>query len=91
MHRENLPRKGEEIELEITTSAFGGKAVGRNEGLVYFVKDAVPGDRIKALVLRRKKNFVEARMSQLIEASKDRVEPRCQHFWVCGGCHWQNL
>ena len=91
MHREKLPRKGEEIELEITTSAFGGKAVGRNEGLVYFVKDAVPGDRIKALVLRRKKNFVEARMSQLIEASKDRVEPRCQHFGVCGGCHWQNL
>ena len=54
MHRENLPKKGEEIELDITTSGFGGKAVGRNEGLVFFVKDAVMSYLLVAENLHRK-------------------------------------
>ena len=91
MVAEGLPRRGQEIELAITTSGFGGKAIGRRDGVVFFVTGAVPGDRVRAVVLHRRKNFVEAAMSQLLEASGDRTEPRCQHFGTCGGCHWQNL
>ncbi len=87
----SLPRKGEEVELAMTTSGFGGRAVGRRDGLVFFVNGAVPGDRVRAVVVRRRRNFVEAELSQLLEASSDRTEPRCRHFGTCGGCRWQNL
>ena len=91
MEAEALPRKGQEIELTVTTSGFHGKSIARKDGLVFFVSGAVPGDRVRAVVLKRKKNFVEAALTELLEPSQDRIEPRCQHFGICGGCRWQNL
>ena len=91
MGAEALPRGGQEIELTITTSGFQGKSIARKNGLVFFVSGAVPGDRVRAVVLRRKRNFVEATLTELLEPSEDRVEPRCRHFGICGGCRWQNL
>ncbi len=86
-----LPRKGQEIELRVTTSGFQGRSVARKDGLVFFVGGAVPGDRVRAVVLKRKRNFVEAVLTELLEASPDRIQPRCRHFGTCGGCRWQNL
>ncbi len=91
MAAETFPRKGQEIELTVTTSGFQGKSIARKDGLVFFVGGAVPGDRVRAVVLKRKRNFVEAALTELLEPSADRIEPRCQHFGTCGGCRWQNL
>ena len=91
METEALPRKGQEIELAITTSGFHGKSIARKDGLVFFVSGAVPGDRVRAVVLKRKRNFVEAALTELLEPSEHRIEPRCRHFGTCGGCRWQNL
>ena len=91
MAADTFPRKGQEIELTVTTSGFQGKSIARKDGLVFFVGGAVPGDRVRAVVLKRKRNFVEAVLTELLEPSEDRVEPRCQHFGICGGCRWQNL
>ncbi len=69
-----------------------GKAVGRDaEGQVVFVDNVVPGDIVDVLVLRKKKGVMQGTPLEFIEYSKDRIEPFCSHFEVCGGCKWQHL
>lgn len=88
-----LPRlkRGDEVELEITGSAFEGKSVARLGGLVVFVEGAVPGDLVTAKIFKTKRNLVEARVLRLLRPSPLRTKPRCMHFGTCGGCKWQNV
>lgn len=79
------------IELEVDAIAFQGSAVARKDGLVYFVKGAAPGDKVKARILRKKRSYYEARVEEIIEKSVHRIEPECKYFGVCGGCSWQML
>ena len=55
------------------------------------VQNAVPGDVVNVQVIKAKKNYYEARVLQFVKYSSDRVQPKCIHFGVCGGCKWQNL
>jgi len=84
-------KKGHTIELEIVTTAFGGHGIGRLEGLVVFVRGAVPGDRVKGRVIRKKKDYLEAKTIELLEPSPDRVQPPCPYSGHCGGCQWQHV
>lgn len=81
----------ERIELDIESVAFEGKALARHENMVYFIKNAVPGDRVIAEITRRKKSWREGFMAELIIKSTDRIVPDCKYFEECGGCSWQNL
>jgi 23S rRNA (uracil1939-C5)-methyltransferase len=83
--------RGDILELTIDSVAFEGKGVARTEGLVVFVPFGVPGDRIRARVIRKRRRHLEAVIEELLEASPDRIEPRCPHFGVCGGCSSQNV
>ncbi len=84
-------KKGQEIEVEIEKLAYGGKGVARVNNRVVFVDGALPGDRAIVRIRRKKKNFAEATVKQIIQPSSLRTEPRCKHFGVCGGCKWQNM
>jgi 23S rRNA (uracil1939-C5)-methyltransferase len=84
-------QRGEELQLEITDAAFEGKAIARHEGLVVFVENAVPGDRVIAKLLKIKKSYAEAKVVCIESPSPLRVEPRCRYFGVCGGCKWQHV
>ncbi len=84
-------KRGDEVELEITATAFEGNSIARLQGLVVFVEGAVPGDTIIARVWKIKKNLVEARLLRLIKPSPLRRTPRCVHFGTCGGCKWQHV
>ncbi len=84
-------RKNAIVELEIEKLAFGGKALAHVNGLVVFVDGAIPGQRVRAQVVRKKRQFAEARMTEVLTQSPDWIEPFCPHFGVCGGCTWQNL
>lgn len=84
-------RRGDTIRLTVDKAAFEGRAVGRHEGLVVFIDGAVPGDVVEAQVYRKKKQFAEARLERVLEASPERVQPPCTHFGVCGGCTWQHM
>ncbi len=87
-----MKRKQYIIEnLEITDAGSEGKAVAKHEGLTVFVTGVVPGDVIDALVYKQKKSYAEARCARLITPSPYRVEPKCEHFGLCGGCKWQML
>jgi len=90
-HSGRKPRRGDVLDLEIDSLSFGGAGVARTEsGMVVFVPGTVPGDKVKARVRRRKKGYVEATVSEMTGPSKDRIEPRCDHFDFCGGCKWQS-
>lgn len=66
-----------------------GDEAGR--GYVVFVAGAVPGDRVRAVVLKRKRRHAEARLVEVVEPSPLRVAPRCEYFGTCGGCKWQHV
>ena len=85
------PRKGAEVELNVEKLAFGGKAVARTDGFVVFLDHAVPGDRVQARITRRKSNFAEAYVLNVLSPSPGRCEPFCPHFGYCGGCLWQDI
>ncbi|RPH49389.1 MAG: 23S rRNA (uracil(1939)-C(5))-methyltransferase RlmD [Desulfobacteraceae bacterium] len=84
-------KKGGFIELEVTGMAFGGKGLAKVDGLAVFVEKAVPLDRIKARILKKKKKFAEAVAVELIEPSPYRTNPPCEYSGFCGGCRWQFL
>jgi 23S rRNA (uracil1939-C5)-methyltransferase len=84
-------QKGEEIILKIENLSGDGTTVARQDGMVFFVEDAVPGDVVRARIWKIKKKYAEARAVEIVTPSVYRVKPKCKHFGVCGGCKWQNL
>ena len=84
-------KRGDEIELAMDDAAFEGKSVGRLDGFVVFVDGAVPGDVVRAQILQKKKSFAEAKIVAIERPSPFRVQPRCKHFGICGGCKWQHV
>ncbi len=86
------PRRGERLEVEIESLAFGGRGVARAEGFVLFVAGALPGDRVRAEVTKGKKRFAEARTVELLRPGAERVDDRCVHGGEpCPGAPWQGL
>jgi 23S rRNA (uracil1939-C5)-methyltransferase len=86
------PRRGEELELEIDSLAFGGRGVARADGFVVFVAGALPGDRVRAEITKGKKRFAEARAVELLRAGTDRLPDTCVHGGEpCPGAPWQGL
>ncbi len=85
------PRPGDILELDVTALAYGGRGVARSEAFVVFLRGAVPGDRVRARITRRKKSHAEATLLELLEPSPRRVPPVCEHTHECGGCEWQAL
>lgn len=59
--------------------------------IVLFVPYAVPGDVADVQVVRKKHSYAEGQLVRVISPSPWRVEPRCRHFGVCGGCKWQQM
>lgn len=86
------PRRGEQLEVEIDSLAFGGRGVARVGGYVVFVSGGLPGDRVRAEVTKPKKRFAEARAVELLRSGADRVDNRCLHEGEpCPGAPWQGL
>ena len=83
--------KGAEVDLAIDKIAFGGKALGRVDGFVVFVDHAIPGQTVRVRITRKKPQFAEARVVELLAQSPAYTPPFCPHFGVCGGCQWQDL
>jgi len=84
--------RGEQLEVEIDSLAFGGRGVARADGMVVFVAGALPGDRVRAEVTKAKRRFAEARTVELLRPGADRVADRCCHGGEpCPGAPWQGL
>ena len=71
--------------------AYGPSVLGRTaEGQVVFVDDALPGERVVAEVVTRKRNFINTRAVEVLRAAPQRVDPACPYVPACGGCQWQH-
>ncbi|MGD2252020.1 MAG: class I SAM-dependent RNA methyltransferase [Anaerolineales bacterium] len=82
----------EEIALSLTGLAYGGEAIGRDQsGRMIFVPFALPGERVLVQVVETHKRWARARLLEVRERSSDRIDPRCSHFTLCGGCHYQHM
>ena len=81
------PERGQELELTIDDLAFGGNGVARLDGYVLFVQGAVPGDKVRAVVTKRKRHYGEARTLEVVSPSPDRIAPVADH----PGAPWQVL
>lgn len=77
--------------VEIESVAAEGKCVAHVDDKVVFVPFVVPGDVVDLQVTKKKHKYCEARAVNFIKRSPIRIEPRCEHFGVCGGCKWQTL
>ena len=84
-------KKGDMVEVRVTDLAYGGKGVGKINGLVILIRGGLPGDTLKVRVKRKKRNFAEAELIEVLKSSEQRIDPICSHFSLCGGCTWQNL
>jgi 23S rRNA (uracil1939-C5)-methyltransferase len=81
-----------DLEVTLTALAYGGDALGRlDDGRAVFVPFCLPGERVRIRLVEDKEHFARGRVVQVLEASPERVAPRCKHFEVCGGCHYQHL
>jgi 23S rRNA (uracil1939-C5)-methyltransferase len=86
-----LLKKGDIVEVSVTDLAYGGKGVGKLDGLVVLVRGGLPGDTLKVKIEKKKRNFAEAKVVEILKSSEKRIAPVCSHFGLCGGCTWQNL
>ena len=89
-----MKKQKQRIILEnvlVTDYAAEGKALAKLDGKVIFISGAVPGDVANIFITKNKKDWAEGRVQKIINYSKERVEPFCKHFGVCGGCKWQML
>jgi len=84
-------KKRETYELDIVDMAFGGRGIAKVDGFTIFVDRTAPMDKVRARVYKKKKNFAEAGVVELISPSPFRVEPPCRYSGFCGGCKWQFL
>ena len=84
-------RKNQLIELDITDLGSEGEGIGRTGAFLWFVKGALPGDRVRASVMKLKKSYGYARLQELLRKSPDRVAPPCPVAASCGGCSLQAL
>ena len=78
-------------KVRITDIGSEGNALARVDNLVVFVPMLIPGDIVDIRVIKKRKKYLEGRVVRFHEYSSDRIEPRCLHFGVCGGCKWQHL
>jgi 23S rRNA (uracil1939-C5)-methyltransferase len=89
--RNQKSRAPEIVELDIHDLLHDGRGVARHDGKAIFVSGALPGERVSASIHERHRSYDEASTLEVLQASPDRVAPRCAHFGVCAGCVLQHL
>lgn len=89
MGRKKLNLILENVKIEAV--AAEGKSLAHVDGTVVFVEFAVPGDIVNVKVTKKKKNYMEGFILEIVKPSEDRLQPFCEHFGICGGCRWQPL
>jgi len=84
-------KKNDKFVITIEDMSEDGAGIGKLDGYIWFVKDALIGDVIEASAMKMKKNYGFARLVRVIEPAPGRVEARCPVARACGGCQMQEL
>jgi len=83
------------MKLRIEKAVYGGAGLahqteGFETGRAIFVPFTLPGEIVDANLVEQKGGFDEASLAEVLAVSKDRIQPRCAHFGLCGGCQYQH-
>ena len=84
-------KRGQEVELIISDLAFGGRGISKVDDLIFFVKDAIPNQKVIARISKVKKKYIEAYKVETLKKSSVEINPECEHFKYCGGCTIQQM
>src|SRR5579871_6065279 len=91
--RSGQPATGQTIELDVGEAVHGGACIARTpSGLVFFVRHALPGERVRAVVTQTTTRLARADAVEILRAAPERVSPPCPYAapGECGGCDWQH-
>jgi len=81
---------GDIEEADVVDLAHDGRGIARVDGKAVFIEGALPDERVRFRVFKRRRQWDEAGLVEVLTASPDRVVPKCAHFGVCGGCSLQH-
>ncbi len=84
-------KKNDKIIVTIEDIGVNGEGIGKVDGYTLFVKDAIIGDTVEAVITKPKKNYGYAKMLKIMEHSPHRVPAKCPVARQCGGCQVQEL
>ena len=84
-------KRGQRVTLQIEELTTKGDGLAREGGVEIVVRGTVPGDCVEAVVGRKRRGRLEARVQEVLHVRLSRKEPFCGHFGTCGGCRWQDL
>ena len=84
-------KPGDITTATVESLTHEGLGVARVDGKAVFIDGALPGERVRLRVTKRRKSYDLGRAEEILERSPERVEPRCRYFGVCGGCSMQHL
>ena len=84
-------KKNEVYTVDIIDNGFQGEGIARIEGITIFINKAIKGEKVKIKILKVQKNFAYGKIIEIIEKSKERVEPDCKTYNRCGGCNLRHI
>ena len=79
------------VEAEIESLSHEGRGVTHIDGKTVFISGALPGEKVTFTYTSKRRSHDEGDIAEVMEASPDRVEPKCPHYAICGGCSLQHL
>jgi len=80
-----------QLRANIYSLAFGGDGVGKVDGKVCFVRDALPGEDVLFKVVKETSSYIKGEVVEILDPSPDRVKPECRYYGRCGGCQLQHI
>ena len=84
-------KKNDIVEIEITGTTDEGMGVGRAENIAVFVPYALPGERVRAIIIKVAKSYLVGKLMEVVKPSEHRVKSECEFFYKCGGCQYWNV
>ena len=87
--RQRIPQ--DPVETHIESLSHDGRGVARIEGKTVFIDGALAGEQVKFLYSKMHSKYDEGRTIEVLQAANDRVDAKCQHFGVCGGCSLMHM
>lgn len=80
-----------EQSATVAALSHDGRGIAKLSGKTLFIEDALPGEEVTFRILKRHRDYDDARVVEVLKASPVRVIPRCKHYGICGGCSLQHL
>lgn len=92
MKDEIMATTSEWVDVTIEKAVYGGDGMGRlADGRAIFVPFGLPGEVVRVEIIEEKRGHARGIIREWVSCSPERIEARCRHYGVCGGCHYQHL